>query len=144
MLDIGCGNGSFMIAAQAAGWNVKGTERNPHPARRLGLYAKESIAEIGDASKFDCITMWHTLEHFRDIKSTLTSLERLIFMQAQRYWVERSFQDAKVECGLDDYQARKWRSWQHHMAMVMMAMLFLIGAVSFWSSVFFIERINLY
>ena len=40
-----------------------------------------------------------------------TSLERLIFMQAQRYWIERSFQDAKVECGLGEYQARKWRSW---------------------------------
>ncbi len=55
-----------------------------------------------------------------------TPLERLIFMQAQRYWVERSFQDAKVECGLGEYQARKWRSWHHHMAMVMMAMLFLL------------------
>ena len=54
------------------------------------------------------------------------SLERLIFMQAQRYWIERSFQDAKVECGLGEYQARKWRSWHHHMAMVMMAMLFLL------------------
>lgn len=55
-----------------------------------------------------------------------TPLERLVFMQAQRYWVERSFQDAKVECGLGEYQARKWRSWHHHMAMVMMAMLFLL------------------
>ena len=49
-----------------------------HPARQLGLYVKESIAEIGDAAKFDCITMWHTLEHFQDIKSTLTSLKRLL------------------------------------------------------------------
>jgi len=55
-----------------------------------------------------------------------TPLERLIFMQAQRYWVERSFQGAKVECGLGEYQVRKWRSWHHHMAMVMMAMLFLL------------------
>ena len=78
LLDVGCGDGSFMLAAQSAGWNVTGTELNPHPARRLGLYVKKSIAGIGDVAQFDCITMWHTLEHFRDIKSTLTSLERLL------------------------------------------------------------------
>ena len=55
-----------------------------------------------------------------------TSVERLIFMQAQRYWIERSFQDAKNECGMGEYQARKWRSWHHHMTMVMLAMLFLL------------------
>ena len=54
------------------------------------------------------------------------SLKRLAFMQAQRYWIERTFQDAKNQCGLGEYQARKWRSWHHHMAMVMMAMLFMI------------------
>jgi SRSO17 transposase len=55
-----------------------------------------------------------------------TNLKRLAFMQAQRYWIERVFQDAKNQCGLGEYQARKWRSWHHHMAMVMMAMLFLL------------------
>jgi SRSO17 transposase len=55
-----------------------------------------------------------------------TNLKRLAFMQAQRYWIERVFQDAKNQCGLGEYQARKWRSWHHHMAMVMMAMLFML------------------
>ena len=55
-----------------------------------------------------------------------TTLKRLAFMQAQRYWIERIFQHAKTQCGLGEYQARKWRSWHHHMAMVMMAMLFLL------------------
>lgn len=55
-----------------------------------------------------------------------TSSERLVYMQAQRYWIERSFQDSKMQCGLGEYQARKWRSWHHHMAMVMMAMLFML------------------
>lgn len=55
-----------------------------------------------------------------------TSLKRLAYMQAQRYWVERSFQDSKTSCGMGDYQARSWRSWHHHMALVMMAMLFML------------------
>ncbi|MBF0418916.1 MAG: hypothetical protein HQL78_01985 [Magnetococcales bacterium] len=54
------------------------------------------------------------------------SAERLAYMQGQRYWVERSFQDGKSHVGLDHYQARSWRSWHHHMALVMMAMLFML------------------
>ena len=52
--------------------------------------------------------------------------KRLAYMQAQRYWVERSFQNGKVECGMGDYQVRGWSGWHHHMTMVMLAMLFLL------------------
>ncbi len=55
-----------------------------------------------------------------------TPVKRLAFMQAQRYWIERIFQDAKNQSGMGDYQARKWRSWHHHMAMVMLVMLFML------------------
>jgi SRSO17 transposase len=55
-----------------------------------------------------------------------TSRARLAQMQGQRYWVERTFQDGKSQAGLDHYQARGWRSWHHHMALVMMAMLFML------------------
>lgn len=50
---------------------------------------------------------------------------RLAQMQGQRYWVERAFEDAKGECGLADYQAQGWRAWHHHVAIVMLAMLFI-------------------
>jgi SRSO17 transposase len=46
-------------------------------------------------------------------------------MQGQRYWVERTFEDAKGECGLADYQVLGWRAWHHHLTMVMLAMLFI-------------------
>ena len=54
------------------------------------------------------------------------SLQRLVYMQRQRYWVERAFQEAKNEAGMGDYQARSWRAWHHHVALVMMALLFLL------------------
>jgi SRSO17 transposase len=66
------------------------------------------------------------------IKYTLTNaaadtkLDRLAFMQGQRYFVERSFQDAKSYLGMGQYQVRSWQSWHHHMALVMMAMLFML------------------
>jgi SRSO17 transposase len=55
-----------------------------------------------------------------------TALVRLAQMQGQRYWVERAFQDGKSQAGLDHYQARGWKAWHHHMALVMMAMLFML------------------
>lgn len=72
------------------------------------------------------------LDSPEEIKLTLsngpeqTSNLRLAQMQAQRYWVERSFQDAKSHAGLDHYQARGWRAWHHHVSLVMMAMLFML------------------
>jgi len=54
------------------------------------------------------------------------SLSRLGRMQAQRFWVERAFQDAKSHMGLGHYQARKWLSWHRHMALVMMAQQFML------------------
>ncbi len=54
-----------------------------------------------------------------------TSTQQLAQMQGQRFWIERAFEDGKSESGMADYQARKWRSWHHHMALVSMAMLFM-------------------
>lgn len=54
------------------------------------------------------------------------TLEDFAFFQAQRYWVERNFDDAKNEIGMSDYQIRKWLGWHHHHAIVLMAMLFML------------------
>lgn len=68
-----------------------------------------------------------------EVKYSLTNallslgLERLCFMQRQRFWVERDFQDAKSNCGMSQYQVRGWLGWHHHMALVMLAMLFLLN-----------------
>lgn len=59
--------------------------------------------------------------------SKLTTLRCLGRMQHQRFWIERVFEDAKSECGMADYQVRKWSAWHHHIALVMMAMLFMLN-----------------
>jgi SAM-dependent methyltransferase len=78
LLDIGCGDGSFLLTATRAGWVVVGTELNPQPARRAGLDVREEISRVAGEGLFDCITMWHTLEHMRDIPSMLRHVERLL------------------------------------------------------------------
>ncbi len=55
-----------------------------------------------------------------------TPVARLAAMQGHRFWVERAFQDGKSECGLADYQVRGWLGWHHHVAMVKIAMLFML------------------
>jgi len=55
-----------------------------------------------------------------------TTWERLAFMQAQRFWIERSFQDAKSELGLADYEVRGWTGWHHHVCLVCLAQLFTL------------------
>jgi len=55
-----------------------------------------------------------------------TDLKRLAWMQHQRYWIERGFEDAKSKCGIADYQVRRWHAWYHHIALAMMAMLFML------------------
>ena len=55
-----------------------------------------------------------------------TSRLRLAQKQGQCYWIERTFQDGESQAGLDHDQARGWRSWHHHLAPVMMAMLSML------------------
>jgi SRSO17 transposase len=47
--------------------------------------------------------------------------------QAQRFFVERGFEDAKQEVGMSQYQVRGWLAWHHHIALVMLSMLFILA-----------------
>ena len=55
-----------------------------------------------------------------------TSLKELARVQAQRFFIEHSFREAKSECGMAEYQVRRWDAWYHHMALVMLGTLFLL------------------
>lgn len=55
-----------------------------------------------------------------------TSWERLGRMQAQRFWIEQAFKEAKSELGMAHYEVRGWKGWHHHMALVCLAQLFTV------------------
>ncbi|AWM32645.1 hypothetical protein DDQ68_07515 [Hymenobacter nivis] len=46
----------------------------------------------------------------------------------QRYWIERVFQEAKQQLGLHQNQTRHWPAWQHHVALTMLALHFMLAA----------------
>jgi SRSO17 transposase len=85
-----------------------------------------------DTAKYWQLVVTQSLGVNPDVKISLTNapqrttLSRLGWMQRQRYWVERIFEDGKSECGMADYQVRKWKAWHHHMVLVMMAMQFML------------------
>jgi hypothetical protein len=55
-----------------------------------------------------------------------TTIQRLVYQQAQRFWVEQSIRDCKMGLGLDEYQVRKWRAWHHHVALTLLAGLYCL------------------
>ena len=67
-----------------------------------------------------------TLKYALSNAAARTSATKLTQMQAQRFWIERAFQDAKSHAGMAQYQARQWQSWHRHMALVMMATQFML------------------
>lgn len=54
-----------------------------------------------------------------------TSLKRLAYIQNQRYWIEHAFHEAKNELGMSQYQVRVWQGWNHHMALICLATVFM-------------------
>lgn len=52
-------------------------------------------------------------------------LEKLACVRGGHWSVEQSFQAAKGECGLDEYETRGWVGWHHHTALSLLALWFL-------------------
>jgi len=78
LLDIGCGDGTFLTKAKRHGWEVMGTEMNPEIARKAGLDVYKSLDEAAERGPFDCITLWHVLEHFTNPLTQLESIGTLL------------------------------------------------------------------
>jgi SRSO17 transposase len=54
-----------------------------------------------------------------------TPLCRLVEVAHSRWPIEQFYEDAKGECGLEDYQGRRWDGVHRHLALVMLAYSFL-------------------
>lgn len=63
-----------------------------------------------------------------------TPLMTLAQRKSQRFFVERSIQDAKSELGFDEFQALKYRAWQHHLALTLLASWFIAETRLDWAA----------
>jgi SRSO17 transposase len=65
-----------------------------------------------------------------------TPPETLIQASCQRYFTERAFQDAKSELGWDDFQARKYRAWEHEVALTAATLWFIARVKLKWAQTY--------
>ena len=83
LLDIGSGTGHFAAGMKKAGWSVRGIEINEKAgnaaAKRfdLDIISPSEISSL-ESGQFDCITLWHVLEHFSDRNSYISEIKRLL------------------------------------------------------------------
>ena len=125
---------ALLDSLPAKRWKTMTLRKTTRGVLRVRICRMTVYVWDGKSEKVKCWTLiaTKTLGKKPDTKISLsnapahTTLKRLGWMQRQRYWVERTFEDAKSECGMADYQVRKWSAWHHHMALVMMAMLFML------------------
>ena len=92
LLDLGCGNGSFVNLARACGWNAVGLDMDPKAvanATKRGLTVHQGGIEYYDGKKelFDVITVCHVIEHVFDPAKVLESCYALLKPGGQ-LWLE--------------------------------------------------------
>lgn len=83
LLDVGCGNGQFLVAVRSAGWHVTGVDFDQvavHTAQEQGVDARlGSLAEQHFPNcSFDVVTMSHMIEHVHNPKALVTECARVL------------------------------------------------------------------
>lgn len=83
LLEVGCGNGNFMVYLRDRGWQVTGVDISPYAvtlASRRGLQVFQGeLSEFNFApNQFDGIVMYHVLEHVYFPKELLRETCRIL------------------------------------------------------------------
>ncbi len=59
-----------------------------------------------------------------------TDVDRLVRVAGRRWAIEECFQAAKNECGLDQYEVRRYVGWMRHITLAMLAHAFLAATAA--------------
>jgi len=116
---------------------VRHTERgvldDPFAVRRVWTLRDGALAEE-----------WLVIRHENELRYTYalsnaaadSPAKRLAWLKCTRHFVERSNQDAKSEIGWDELQAQKYRAWEHHLALTILATWFIAQTKLEWSQTY--------
>ncbi|MBT3208682.1 MAG: class I SAM-dependent methyltransferase [Bacteroidetes bacterium] len=112
VLDIGCGNGRFLLYLQKYGkYRLNGTELDGNSAKRAAKHSEINL-KIGfleksdfDKNSLDAVTLFHVFEHLSNPKETLETISELLKKDGI---LLISFPN------IDSYQSRKFKGdWLH-------------------------------
>lgn len=83
LLDLGCGNGAFLLRARSASWDVVGVDFDPRAVKAAcsqGLDVRLGGVETLDPSidQFDIITLSHVIEHVHHPVEILQACYKLL------------------------------------------------------------------
>lgn len=83
LLDIGCGTGYFLNAANKKGFTVCGIEKDEQARvkaiTRFGLNVKEEKALfMQEPSSYDVVTLWHVLEHLEKLHESIEKIGEIL------------------------------------------------------------------
>ncbi len=83
LLDLGCGNGAFLVQMQDAGWEVQGIDPDATAvavAREAGVPVEHGVLDEArfPESSFDAVTLSHVIEHLPDPIRSLRICHRLL------------------------------------------------------------------
>ncbi len=67
----------------------------------------------------------HDYSFFISNAARSTRLETFVWLSGMRWPIEQCFEEMKSELGMDHYEMRKYRGWNQHMLLVMLAHFFL-------------------
>jgi SRSO17 transposase len=102
----------------------------------VGVYARRRRVWIWQKGASQAREVWlvilkdpfnNQIQYYISNYAPKTTLTHLVRKAAHRYYIERTFQDAKTSLGMANYQVRVWNGWHHHMAMVSLALLFMLN-----------------
>ncbi|WP_437044249.1 IS701 family transposase [Streptomyces sp. enrichment culture] len=83
------------------------------PSHRRWVLARRSIARPDD------------IAYYLAYAATGTTVNQLVTVAGSRWAIECCFQSAKNECGLDQYEVRRYPGWYRHITLAMLAHAFL-------------------
>ncbi|MGH9160735.1 MAG: class I SAM-dependent methyltransferase [Vicinamibacteraceae bacterium] len=98
LLDVGCGNGTFLVRARSAGWTVVGVDLDSNAVtvgRQQGLDVRLGSVDTLDPAieHFDVITLSHVIEHAHEPTGMLRACRSLL-RRGGSIWIDTPNIDA--------------------------------------------------
>ena len=135
LLEVGASSRVDQLVGQLppTAWStrhIKDGEKGPQRARfafvrAVAVRDKQSGPEVWVVFRRD-VSEPAELKIFLSNAPADTARDELVRVSGMRWPIETCFRQAKGSLGMDQYQARTWRGWHHHMTMVILAHHFLV------------------